>query len=273
MLTKLSELWQSRIDGCPDAALLQYKFTKKSSDGKYLHTFALVSGSVEAPNDKERSYFEYILCEDTDYITSGGNNHFDSGIPVEALFNDLLVFNLVFPLTNSTRSRWDAQPREVQGRVFVADVDDIMLRGSTTMVTCKTWGAFDLRLGGGKIYRLSKRLVDFNLNKVLSTLLELDLQTPFHPPLHLPNPPVPAFLQLFARPREFATLVAEDDEEGNATTLLKEESIIHHAYRNLVQLDVKGVERLVLMSSQRRALQRVLSHRLTVIWGPPGWSQ
>ena len=267
----MNELWQSRIDGCPDAPILAYKYTSKLADGKYLHTFELVSGSVDAPNDKERSYFEYILCEDRIYGASLSDPSDEPGLPVEALFNDLLVFNLMFPLVAGTRARWNAQPREVQENVFVTDVEDIALSGNRTLVVCKTWGAFDLRLGRGKVYRLSRRLVDFNLNKVLTTLLELDMRTPPHPPLHLPNPPAPDFLQLIAAPQTFASLKANFDDEADATLMLHEEETVYRLYKNLASsLDMKAAEKLILKNSQRKALGRVISHRLTVIWGPPG---
>lgn len=227
---------------------------------------------MEAPNDKERAYYEYILCEDRYFNEHTRSTCEDTGLPVEALFNDLLVFNLMFPLVPGTRARWDAQPKEVRESILVANIDDITLHGNKMVVTCKTWGASGVQLQKGRVYRLSPRLVDFNLYKVLSTLLELDLRTPPQPPLGHPKAPVPAFLQLISSPRTFASFKANDGEEDDcATSMLREEKVINNVFSSLARnLDLENAEKLVLKSTQRSALWRVMSHRLTVIWGPPG---
>lgn len=266
-MTKLQQLWWSRIDGCPEAPLLAYKFTRAQGYGKYIHTFELLSGHVEAPSDKSHSYYEYILCEDTPGDTS-------TGLPVEALFNDLLVYNLKFPLPATTRRRWDLQPREVRDNIFVVDIEDVTLNDHGTLVICKTWGAFHLRLCPGKIYRISPRLVDFNLNKVLSTLIELDLQTPPNPPWHLIDPPVPTYLRFIVNPRIFSTLKALHSENSDSDSLekrlLEGEREVFDTYRELSCKGVKFAEKLTLMRSQRSVLRRILTHRLSVVWGPPG---
>ncbi|TDL18051.1 P-loop containing nucleoside triphosphate hydrolase protein [Rickenella mellea] len=260
VLTKLAELWQARIDGCPDAPLLEYQFTNRTVDGGYIHSFTLLSGAIDLPSDKERSFFDFILTEDK--VLPAAENQF--GVPVESLFDDLSVANLVFPLNKYTMSKWTSQATAVQNELFVTDIQDLIIQGNHTKVTLRTWGSFELRLGRGKRYRLSPRLVDFNIGKVLNTLVELDLQVPSDPsPSELPP-----FLQLFSDPHGFAQQSHKDD--NTVSEYLKAEALIHRSLRELWSLGSTEAGSLTLKQSQRRATRRILSSRLTVIWGPPG---
>ena len=188
----------------------------------------------------------------------------NSDLPVETLFDDLAVFNVFFPLSKFTRPRWQKQPRVVRENVFVADVQDIHISESRTLVTLRTSGDFDLRLKRYTIYRLSPRLVNFNVTKILSTLVELDLQTPSQAD-YVATPP---FLQLFAHTGTFAKESCEWESVFSA--LLKSEAQTQALYRNLVNLDNQAAASLLLKTSQRKALRRILRYRLSVIWGPPG---
>ncbi len=255
VLAKLNELWQARINGCPDAAILQYRYTHRSPSGYYQHFFELLSGNVDMASDKDKSFFNYILTEDVE----------DIDIPAEALFDDLGVFNCVFPLNKFNRARWTQQAKKVQQSVFVGDVADLRLQHNTTLVVAKTFGDFNLRLKQWAYYRLSPRLVDFNITKVLTTLVEMDLKTPTHPG-YMSLPP---FLQLCSDPRGFAGHSTDNSSESTKDMLEKEKTI-HNALHELSSLNVDGASNLMLKHSQRRALKRVLTHRLAIIWGPPG---
>lgn len=52
--------------------------------------------------------------------------------------------------------------------------------------------------------------------------------------------------------------------------MLEKEKVIHTALHELHGLNVDAASNLMLKPSQRRALKRVLTHRLAIIWGPPG---
>ncbi|KAH8115406.1 hypothetical protein DFH11DRAFT_1759716 [Phellopilus nigrolimitatus] len=253
VLAKLNNLWQDRIDGCVDAPRLEYLFTNRMPDNSYIHYFSLCSGYVDLPSDKERTFYGYILTEDE-----------DSDLPVEALFDDLAVFNLVFPLNRYTKARWDKQPIAVKKKVFIADVHDMVIRNFKTLVVLRTFGEFNLRLKSHARYRLSPRLVDFNVTKMLSTLVELDLQTPTHPG-YMSMPP---FLQLFSDPRAFSKLSSESPSIADEYD--KAEGSIQSRFRELSGLGNEAATSLIFKPSQRRALKRILKHRLSVIWGPPG---
>ncbi|KAJ7496852.1 hypothetical protein FB451DRAFT_1209000 [Mycena latifolia] len=256
VLAKLSDLWKARIEGCPDAPVLEYKETVQGVKGVE-HSFYLLSGALDIPSrDKGKTFYDYIMTEDE---TSPDE------IPVEALYDDLSVSGLLFPLTRYTKPKWEAQNPVVQRKLLIADLQDIAIDGQRTKVTLHTWGGWNVKLVAGRHYRLSPRLVDFNITKVLSTLLELDMRA-IENSEHRVNVP---FLQLILDPRSFG-----DDPEfaERGKECVRVENTIQSTFRTIRGLDnlenVAGA--LVLKPSQHRAVQRTLSSRLSVLWGPPG---
>ncbi|KAJ7125176.1 hypothetical protein C8R44DRAFT_830984 [Mycena epipterygia] len=255
VLAKLSELWKARVDGCPDAPVLEYQKTIQGVKGVE-HTFYLISGSLDIPaGDKDKAFYDYIMTEDE-------TNPRD--IPVEALYDDLSVSGLLFPLNKYTKPKWAAQNPIVQRKLLVADLRDITVDGQRTKVTVQTWGGWDVKLVARRQYRLSPRLVDFNITKILSTLLELDMRAIASSDYCAGVP----FLQLVLDPRSFG-----DDPEvaERGKEFVKVENSIQSMFRTLRGLDnlenIAGA--LVLKPSQHRAVQRILSSRLSVLWGPP----
>ncbi|KAF5357356.1 hypothetical protein D9758_005886 [Tetrapyrgos nigripes] len=274
VLSRLSELWKARIDGCPDAPILEYHSTQRTPNAGTEHTFYLKSGSLEMvpTSDKDRTMFLYILVQDDDSDDSDGNGN-GSHLPVEALFDDLAISGLVFPLNQYTQKRWEAQHAIVQKELLLADVKDIAIDGSRTKVVLQTWGSAiggetGLRLEAGQHYRLSPRLVDFNVNKVLSTLFELDLQAESRPSSAGPIP----FLQLMLDPKSFKENSSDEDGDFEKIQEVYRQTgaDMQRLFRELRGLDVEAAGALVLKASQNRAAQRILANRLTVIWGPPG---
>src|SRR5882762_11195916 len=206
------------------------------------HYFRLVSGGLDLPSDKDRPFFDYLLVQDCD-DTLVDNEPGQPSIPVEALFDDLGVSGLIFPLNKYTRSKWNEQHVVVQNNLLVADLRDINIQGHTTVVTLQTWGSFRMKLVQGRRYRLSPRLVDFNLTKILSTLLELDLRLEGDV-IDIPKVP---FVQLITNPR---SLVFEQEGPSDMSkTILKTESNIQTLYRELHELGSKAAGALILKSS------------------------
>ncbi|KAJ7287131.1 P-loop containing nucleoside triphosphate hydrolase protein [Mycena rebaudengoi] len=259
VLAKLSELWKARIQGCPDAPVLEYRATIQGAKGLE-HVFHLVSGVLDmSAGDKDKSFFDYIMTEDE------AGQDTESGIPVEALYDDLSVSGLMFPLNRYTKPKWDTQHPAVQRKLLVADLRDIAVDGNKTKVTVQTWGGWGVQLFAGHHYRLSPRLVDFNITKILSTLLELDMRAVTSPEFRADVP----FLQLILNPKSFG----EDPELiESGKQLVKVENRIQSLFRELRNLDglEKAAGSLVLKPSQHQAVQRILSSRLSVLWGPPG---
>ncbi|KAF9012543.1 hypothetical protein BDQ17DRAFT_1344125 [Cyathus striatus] len=256
VLTKLSELWESRIAGCTDAPVLEYCGLAQGSD----HFFRLVSGSIDVAPERERPMYDKLLALDT-AVTQGSQED----IPVEALFDDLAVSGLVFPLNRYTRIHWDKQHSRVKDKLLAADVGNVVITGSDTIVTVKVWGSWKTELEPGRCYRLSSRLVDFNTTKVLSSLFELDLQFSSNDgPLNEGNSHrwVP-FLQLILDPKSLGNI-------NRSQEYLKVESTIQRLFRQLSDLGSTPAASLLLKPSQHKATQRILSNRLSVIWGPPG---
>ncbi|KAF5393462.1 hypothetical protein D9757_000477 [Collybiopsis confluens] len=256
VLARLSELWRSRIDGCPEAPVLQYHHSQQGSK-RLDHVFYLLSGSLDlAASDKERSFFDYILVEDRDFDSDESDSH----IPVEALFDDLGVSGLVFPLTKYTKLRWQSQHPIVQNELLLADIRDISIDGLRTKVTLQTWGEATFKFSEGRIFRISPRLVDFNITKILSSLFELDLQNQFG------TVDVP-YIQIIRDPKAFNQQHAS---VSSRKTLEKASNVMQKTFRELDNLDVEAAPSLLLKPSQNRAARHIISNYLSVVWGPPG---
>src|ERR1700678_4007052 len=61
VLAKLTDLWQSRIDGCPEAPILEYRMARPGNGGTD-HEFRLLSGAVEVtPTDKDMTFYDKLL--------------------------------------------------------------------------------------------------------------------------------------------------------------------------------------------------------------------
>jgi hypothetical protein len=221
------------------------------------HFFDIVSGSLDLPTDKERAFYDYLLVEDDD---GADQNASQSDIPVEALFDDLGVSGTVFPLNNYTRSKWLSQHPTVQDKLLIADVRNITIQGQRSKVTLWTWGSPNVKLSPGHRYRISPRLVDFNITKVLSTLVELDFRCIG---TEGQGQDVP-FLEIISDPQSFAITL------GQMGVYKTTENTIQSLFRQLDDSGSESARALVLKVSQQQAAQRVLSNRLSVIWGPPG---
>lgn len=254
VLAKLADLWRSRIDGCPDAPVLEFQ-TLAQGDKGIEYVFTLVSGNLDmSAADKDKSFYDYLLVQDESS---------DDQIPVEALFDDLKVSGLVFPLNKYTRSKWGEQHPTVQAQLQLADLRDINTDGRKTQVVLRTWGGLKVKFEEGYHYRISPRMVDFNITKVLSTLVELDFQCVDPNDMYDIDPGRVPFLQVILDPRSLRTDLDHKQSRNAGQS-------IQRLFKRLQDLDVDSASPLVLKASQNRAAQQILSNRLSVIWGPPG---
>lgn len=151
---------------------------------------------------------------------------------------------------------------------MVADVRNVFTDSDRlhTLVVLRTWGTAEMKFEEGAVYRLSPRLIDFNTTKVLSSLFEIDLswgsEEYFYDNDYHPHRDVP-FLQLVIEPNSLGKIAA-------ARQYVKTENDIQNLFHELEDLGNDVAGSLVLKVSQRTATQRILSNRLSVIWGPPG---
>ncbi|KAF9529718.1 hypothetical protein CPB83DRAFT_868907 [Crepidotus variabilis] len=268
VLAKLTELWQSRIDGCPEAPSLKYVGTKTGRQGTE-HVFRIISGTVDVPAaDKDRAFYDKLLVLDS--LESLTDEDAADKLPVEALFDDLGVSGLVFPLNRWTKAAWLRQDKRVQQELVVADLRNVYTDPTSTgtMVALRSWGTNNTTFVQGAIYRLSPRLVDFNTTKILSALFEIDMDWEYsleelkesrgnsYPHAFIP------FVQLILNPNSLG-------KTDQADAFLKTENQIQSLFRQLRALKNDVAGSLVLKNSQHRATQRILTNRLSVIWGPP----
>jgi hypothetical protein len=258
VLTKLTKHWRSRIDGCPDAAILEYCSSQPNQTNAVPeHLFEIVCGTLDKSANNELGLYHSLLVEDDD----GADRNND--IPVEALFDDLSISGVMLPLS---KSKWNTQHPTVQKKLFIADIRNITIQGQKTKVTLQTYGNPDatLVLQVGRQYRISPRLVDFNTTKLLSVLVELDFRCS-EPEGRCPNVP---FLKLISDPQSFAkTLGLRSVQKNN---YLETENTIQAQFQKLHGLGSDSAGALVLKASQQQAAQSIMCNRLSVIWGPPG---
>ncbi|KAK1230547.1 hypothetical protein PQX77_006347 [Marasmius sp. AFHP31] len=252
VLAKLSELWKSRIEGCPDAPILEYRSMQEAGETTE-YIFHLKSGSLDVPiSEKGKHFFGHIITpDDEDDLNE---------VPTEVLFDDLALSGLVLSFNES---RWKSQHSLVRKKLVVADICDMSLGGGQTQVVVRAWPRAGNRMSfvEGCLYRISPRLVDFNTSKVLSALFELDLRNDG-------GDPVP-FLQLVHDPKSFRSDITLSPE--TVKLMAKAEGGIQRTFDELSKnLDVERAGPLRLKPSQKRATHHILSHRLSVIWGPPG---
>lgn len=271
MLAKLTELWQARIDGCPEAPTIEYCGFTQGKSGQQ-HKFRVLSGTVDVPStDKERTFYDRLLVVDTPVSLTSNEPGGEDKLPVEALFDDLSVSGLVFPLNGYTKENWMRQDPRVQQEVWIADTTNVYMdsRCLGTTVTLRTWSTHEVPFVLGTVYRLSPRLVDFNTTKVLSALFELDLEwksaqddLPSQEKEASPHGFVP-FLQLILDPGSFGQVPFGEQ-------YVKIEKDIQTTFRTLRDSGDQGAGSLVLKASQHHATKRIMANRLSVIWGPPG---
>jgi hypothetical protein len=268
VLARLSELWRNRIDGCPNAPVLEYV---GSAGPNSQHVFKLISGMVDtAGNADGRMYFDYLLVEDTDPFPSEADGAQDTSVPAEALFYDLSMCSYMIGTSPIAIRCWDMQHPDVRSKLLLANVGDVHA-SSDTEFTLQIW-PFDrdeihkaerLQLVKGRQYRLSPRFFDFNFKKVLTTLWEIDLAHEL-----APVGEKPLFLQLISNPRSFAQGRCSRTKDSRAVLALDQRlsSQLKQMYED--GTDASGM--LLLKPSQQKATQRVLTRKLAVVWGPPG---
>ncbi|KAL0060392.1 hypothetical protein AAF712_012843 [Marasmius tenuissimus] len=255
VLAKLSELWNSRVDGCPDAPVVEYRSTRNTGDGAE-YVFHLKSGSLDAFStfEKDKHFFRYIMVpDDTEEVNE---------LPPEILFDDLGLAGLV--LSSSNVYRWKEQHPLVQKNLVVADIYDMSLEEGHTQLLVRVWPTAGNMLTFVEHchYRLSPRFVDFNTTKVLSTLFELDLRSET-------SGCVAPFLQVVKDPRTFQSSTTSDPDVVHLTRKMAE-AIEMTLERLRDEVDAEHAGPLCLKPSQRRATMHILEQRLSVIWGPPG---
>lgn len=257
VVLRLQELWQNRLDGCPNAPLLRYVGAEKRG-ATWENIFDIVSGALEPPVE-ERAFHDWLLVEEPE----GPSDHLK--VPPEIYFDDLSLSGLFFPLTKYTKPKWEEQHPIVKEKVFIANVREIRLATSDTDVSRpRSQAVIQISFTGktfqkGKLYRISPRHVDFNLSRVLQNLVMMDFQG------CLTNEQVP-FMKLIHDPQEFA----ESESFCDKPAEIKREQEIARGLNELENLGNVHAKALKLKDSQHRAARRMLFKRLSVVWGPPG---
>ena len=180
-------------------------------------------------------------------------------VPVELLFYDLPLCNMVFPLTRYTASRFDAQPELVRNSLHIAGLHDQYINSSTQVVVSRAWSRQGLLLQKGATYRLSPRLVDYNSAKILRNLVDIDIESD-----SISTDEKPTLLQLLEDVNRFS------EAKSQTVPLLAAERRIQSLFQELASLGSADAAALLFKPSQRKAMRRILSARLSVIFGPPG---
>jgi hypothetical protein len=251
--------------------LLRYVGAEKKGAAWY-NVFDVVAGTVEPPVE-DRAFYDWLLVADSEESSDQMN------VPPEIYFDDLscsyilsrelitnlsLVCGVFFPLTRYTKHKWEEQTLIVRNEVFIANIVDMRLGISDSgSKKPRSQGIIQTYYTGkslqkGSLYRISPRLVDFNLNRVLQNLITMDFEDT------VSGEDVP-FIELITNLHAFASSPSfcGDLEE-------RREKEIVRGLNELGRLENKHAQALVLKHSQHRAAKRMMQKRLSVVWGPPG---
>jgi hypothetical protein len=169
------------------------------------------------------------------------------------------VCSLVFPLTRWTKEKWEQQHELVKEKCFVANVVEVQVVShandsidpkdeSISQAIVQTYGKFGNWPKTETLYRISPRLVDFNLARTLLNLVTLDFMKP--------TMGVP-FVSLVTDPQVFAIEPTFGERKA-----LHAEATINQRFNELSKLGVSHAAALTLKTSQRKATLRVIGSRL-----------
>jgi hypothetical protein len=170
------------------------------------------------------------------------------------------VCSLVFPLTRWTKGKWEQQPPLIRDKCFVANVAEIQVVShanknidpkdeAVTQAIVQTHGKYGNLLKAGSLYRISPRLVDFNLASTFLNLVTMDF-------MEDTTAEVP-FISLITDPQVFAITPTFGGKKA-----LDAEATINQRFNELSGLGVSHAAALMLKSSQRKAAKRVIGSRL-----------
>lgn len=171
-----------------------------------------------------------------------------------------IVCSFVFPLTRWTKGKWEQQHPLIREKCFVANVAEIHVVSHAndnidpkdelvSQAIVQTYSTYGNLLKARSLYRISPRLVDFNLARTLLNLVTLDF-------MEDSTSEVP-FVSLITDPQVFAISPTFGGKEA-----LDAEARINQRFNELASLGVSHAAALMLKSSQRRAARRVIGSRL-----------
>jgi hypothetical protein len=231
----LKELWLERIDSSRPAPIVE--FTGFAQDGSWNAHFTLLEGSKDIDVGGDLKLFDWILSRIG-----------PDGTP-EILFDDLMFFNLVFPVR---KEKWSAQPESVLENLAVAHPVSINM----PTVTLQLYRSSAFKIVPGQQFRLLRRLVDFNISKILRNFLEMDVTSRTQKNF---------FLRLLEDPNQVGQTALPNQVEN-----AREEVRLNGLYRQLRDLGNLDALQLVFQRSQRRVMHSILKRQVTIAWGPPG---
>jgi hypothetical protein len=231
----LKELWLERIDCSRPAPIVE--FADFARDGSWNANFTLLEGSKDIDVGGDLKLFDWILSRIG-----------PDGTP-EILFDDLMFFNLVFPVR---KEKWSAQAESVLENLAVAH--PVSLNMPT--ITLQLYRSSTFKIVPGQKFRLLRRFVDFNISKILRNFLEIDVASRTQKNF---------FLRLLEDPNQVGQSALRNQVENG-----REEVRLNGLYRQLRDLGDLDAAQLVFQRSQRRVMQSILKRQVTIAWGPPG---
>ena len=228
-------MWLERIDSSRPAPTVE--FTGFAKDGSWNAHFTLLEGSKDIDVGDGLKLFNWILSRIG-----------PDGAP-EMLFDDLMFFNLIFPIR---KEKWSAQPESVLENIAVANLVSLDM----PTLTLQLYRSAKFKMVPGQKFRLLRRLVDFNISKILRNFLEIDLAS---------RKQKVFFLQLLEDPNQAGPCSLQNQVEHT-----REEARLNGLYRQLRDLGNSDAVQLVFQRSQRRVMRSILKRQATIAWGPPG---
>ncbi|KAI8801408.1 hypothetical protein BJ742DRAFT_31731 [Cladochytrium replicatum] len=237
VITKMENIVQARCRSTRQIELSYDRFGKE----QYTYVFKVRQGLAYV---EETEFFDFLLVRDVP-----GN------IVFPALFFDDLSFCSTFKFQLQHRDDSLQVIREHVAFANVVNVDRQANEVTLQVRYTKGWFRFPR---AGEVFRLFERYVDFNLSKVVRSLLETQIEST--------NATQPVFVKFVSTGHVFNARPPFDK-----TPLVKEEKQMYRAYKHWRSLETTpNIALLHFMPSQRKAFQSFIERTTTVIRGPPG---
>ncbi|KAJ3018876.1 UNVERIFIED_CONTAM: hypothetical protein HDU68_010934 [Siphonaria sp. JEL0065] len=238
MLKDLQTIKESRFD---KFGACQLKYLKSGSEA-FTQEFQVESGSssiqsyLNNSSTSDYKFYDWILVD-----TAATDS-------VAPKFDDLKYYNQYF----MSLSLGDVEKKQFGSVLAFAEVVRLE-NGIATLAT---------RVAGGqgftyksKTFHLYRRFIDFNTQKVVHGLMNVEIERIKR--IQAGSPDLPLYLRLLKNGNNNNELISVPTAQLD----LAQESVLNDKYTN---------SPFNLLPSQRRALQGICQNVLSLVWGPPG---
>ncbi len=144
--------------------------------------------------------------------------------------------------------------------ILFAEIDDYWTEARTTQIALKRIkkGQQSPELIKGNAYLLHAKFVDWNSNRIINRIRQIDQENPDH------------LVMLLTNPAQFCQKIDSLDANNPPDEANPSVSDVSAQYSALLASSLDIARKYSFTTSQFKAFQHFVNHTLTLIWGPPG---